>query len=172
MAKTLTVPPQVMDQYHERITRSMAFLDDYLGGPEWIDMIDLEDLDLEDASQCVCGQLFDEMTGLRTVDDMRAGDGYAYALKHVVEHGVPDDYLDTDLAQQLRGIHAAEYLGFTISDEPVEEAIAKHNGYPTIDAMWQDDDLDISDIPHPWVLLTQTWHDRIEKRRAELGSMA
>lgn len=175
MTKTLTVPTKVLDRYHETITRGMEFLDGYLGGPEWVDEIDLEALDLENSSQCVCGQLFDEMTGRRTVEDMDTEDGqdgYGYALKHVLEHGVPEGEIDQQWDKHVRGIHAAQYLGFSINDEPVEEAIAEHNGYPNVAAMWHDDDLDIDDILSPWVLLTRMWTERIEKRRAELGSMA
>lgn len=171
MTTTIAVPSQLLDQYHEAITRSMVFLDDYLGGPDWVNRIDLDELDLEDGSSCVCGQLFDRETGMRTVDDMRTSDGYDYALKHVVEHGVPEGFFDDAESEFTFHITASRYLGFSIDGEAEEDILAKHNGFESASTMWQmhGDDLDVLS---PWEILTQTWRERIEKRRAELGTLA
>lgn len=169
---TITIPAEVEDLYNDTITRSMNFLDDYLGGIDWVNEIDLEALDLECATQCVCGQLFDAETGVRTIEGMDNEDGYAYALKHVVEHGVPEEVRAEyeDEAEHVARSKMAEYLGFCIDSDSVDDLIAKGNGYENAKAMWDDDGVD--EIPHPWDLLTKTWTERIEKRRAELGTMA
>lgn len=175
MTKTLLFPPHVVDQYHEKVTRSMAFLDDYLGGPEWVNMIDLEALDLEDATQCVCGQLFNEATGLRTVEDMEMTDGYVYALKHVVEHGVPEHMVGEEANKHDLRSRAANYLGFNLDHDRVDDAIAIYNGYRNDTDMWSrisDDDIDFLSCKSPWRMFTEVWRERIEKRRADLGTMA
>lgn len=161
---TITIPNEVYDQYHQTIDRSMAFLDEYLGTREWVNEIDLDAFDLEVSTECVCGQLFDLESGYRTVEDMSEHDGYAYALKYIVEHGVPDDVNSER--------KAAVYLGFNLDEDPIDEMIAKANGYPNFDTMLRDVNIIDEDIPSAWEMLTETWRERIEKRRAELGTMA
>ncbi len=172
--KTIEVPEQIHDEYHQIIDRSMAFLDEYLGTVEWVNDIDLEALDLEISSECICGQLFDMDTGYRVVEDMDTTDGYSYALKYVIERGVPDEVVK-NLKERSTGEHVyesltAEYLGFSLDDDKYNTMIAKHNGYRG----WVDmiTDTDVVDYPSPWQMLTDTWIERIEKRKAELGTMA
>lgn len=77
---TLTLRPTDAWYAHteKAIDAGIAFLDERFGRKTWLKGIDLDELDLEDGSYCVCGQLFS--------DDAPAGlDGYTYAVREVLE---------------------------------------------------------------------------------------
>lgn len=157
MKTTMEVPTDVLEHLHTCIDRGMEFLDEYLGSPEWVNEIDLKALDLNDANTCVCGQLFRADTGRRTIEDEDIGesDGYSYAIKWVIEHGVPrDNSFNSGKVLDVVSDH-----GFSLwNEEWIEERLSDHN------------DVTIHMVD-PWELLTDLWTERIEKRRAELGTV-
>lgn len=157
MKKQITVPQSLLNEWNACIDRGMAFLDDYFDGPEWVGRIDLDRLDLNDASVCVCGQLFDEQGQKMVVT------GYDYALKHVIEHDTNETgrVPDTEMFPE-------EYLGFSLvedGDYDPDEIIAGHNRLNSLHELF---DLGGS----AWVLFTELWAERLAKRQAELGLMS
>lgn len=154
----LMIPLEVQEKWDDAILRGMTFLDGYLGS-DWPLHIDLDRLALNDTRACVCGQLFDE-EGKQVVSP-RGYDisGYDWAVKNVLEHGVPTN---------VRVDDPAVYLGFNLEDdgEPEEDLIAQANGYADFNDAWHHDFRFSA-----WDLFTAAWSTAIEKRKAELGAM-
>jgi hypothetical protein len=147
MEKTLTVPEEVMRAWDEVIDNGIEFLDGYLG-EEWVREIDLEELDINDTSKCVCGQLFDPETGRQAVTEGHT-DGYSWAVSNVIEHGVPADY----------GFNLFDDECFSVEETDEFDLVAGANPKYEISSFTMFD------------LFTARWAERIEKRKAELGLM-
>lgn len=124
----------------QRITNGVAYLDEHV--PDWLDVIDVDRLDLQQDCSCVLGQL---VKSVETDDDWL--DGYTNvvekpALVRGNWHPAPE---------------AAEQLGMP---EIMSFQQSVDNGFHT-------GDFDASDSE--WLALTSEWRERITQLRKNRG---
>jgi hypothetical protein len=177
MMKTTTireeiiVPRAIEREWRRSIRKGMAFLDNYFGRKGWVLDIDLEKLDLHNATTCVAGQLFETHAEQRA-ENIWADAGYDWAIKYVVEH--EPWAIERGLTVHGTGESVvAKELGFYIptseyddddlyeGDDPIESRIARRNGVD-IHYLWK------NDCNH-WQLFTREWERAIKKRIDQLA---
>lgn len=170
------IPPRMEQEFEERIERGVEFLDNYFETKDWVSEIDLEALDLNDSTRCVCGQLFDSQ-GNKVFNGQDEGlSGYDYAIRHVVEHDGEDPGSSYEARREYEQslIQNSTNYGFNIvkgdiEDEDLDDEIARFNGF---DPDSQREYLLDDEFPTAWGVLTRMWTERLEKRKAEMGAMA
>lgn len=162
----IVVPRAIEREWRRAIRKGMEFLDRYYDRKDWVNDIDLETLDLNDATTCVAGQLFGS-----EYEAARNGvtSGYEWVLKYVVEHEPWAEKVSNSSFSSERYKAYAQELGFyapTFEDEefeedPIEERIARRNN------------IEVADLYQfgsgHWELFTREWERAITKRRQELA---
>lgn len=146
--------------FTEEIDRGVTLLDRH--DPRWFDMINLDELQLDLPRMCVLGQLamgvFREKIQELTHDP---DDDAEYNFYHVA------DYLFE--TGQTGGEYDEEY-GFTI-DLPELHKLLAAAGIPSLDP--HVDPFDRVNVAYKrvWEMLTLQWVSRIEKCRADAGTL-
>lgn len=102
------IAPALIEQMHQAVKFGMKVLDDRL--PGWEFELNIEELNLGDASLCVCGQLFADKVELTDAFD-NPPDGYEWAVRNVIEdyfhHAFPENGESDNYRQASR-------LGFAL----------------------------------------------------------
>jgi len=98
-----------MADLERRVERGIAWLDEVK--PGWRDLIDVSELDMPDANQCICGQVFME----DALKDALAGDGYGYAL--------------SIMADALCGGHMGFSFPLTYDNRGISEEVYEYLAY-------------------------------------------
>lgn len=165
------IPSHISEEWDQSIARGMKFLDTYFVRKDWVDEIDLEGLDLNDSTRCVCGQIFATHAESEEAYGFGIKTGYEWALKFVMEHDLEedDDPYDRERREgqwsEEHGFYAPLTGDFTDDDEfdgyDPEEEIYKLNGFDTY-GQWRETGFDY------WGLFTERWKSSLKKRKEHL----